>query len=336
MSIAEVSVEALRIAFDAAVAAPEDQENDYRIFASFGPVYVSRSRAGTVSLLIALDSCSPQSSRSGGGFTLISAEIVTFEHAGTRWQQPAAVLDCTDTSLLGTFAVLCADISRLLLLDESARTWKALVAWVEAWQFLLGRKPQMSAQKELGLWGELWLIKQAADPNLLLESWRGPERAPLDLFVNGTGLEVKSSRSRNTHFVSQSQVETPAGQFDCYLVSIWAGIDPLRGVSLPDVVDALLLEAADGPRFLRQIAIAGYSPVDRKLYQTKYFLLDRPTLYAIDAVPRVRLMDEGVSNLRYQISLDATDPIDASIESEVWTRTLGRAPTIERLAEGAQ
>src|SRR5882672_10105051 len=241
MTSQEVCVEALRIAFDTAVAASDNQENDYRIFASLGPVYVSRSRGGTVSLLIALDSCSAQSSRSGGGFTLISAEIVTFEYAGTRWQQPAAVLECTDASLLGTFAVLCADLGRLLLSNESARTWKALVAWVEAWQFLLGRKPQMSAQKELGLWGELWLVKQAVDPNLLLESWRGPERAPLDLFVNGTGLEVKSSKSRNAHFISQSQVETPAGQFDCFLVSIWAGIDPLRGVSLPEIVDALLL-----------------------------------------------------------------------------------------------
>jgi hypothetical protein len=336
MNVSEVSVEALRIALNAALAAPEDQENDYRIFTSFGPAYVTRSRRGTVSFLIALDSYSPGSSRSGGGFTLISAEMVTFDYAGSRWQQPAAVLECTDTSLLGTFAVLCSDLGRLLLSDKNARTWKVLIDWVEEWQFLLGRKPQMSAQKELGLWGELWLVKQAVDPNLLLESWRGPERAPLDLFVNETGLEVKSSRARNTHFISQSQVETPAGQFDCYLVSVWVGIDPVKGVSLPDVVDALLLEATDGPRFLRQISMAGYTPADRKQYQTKFLLLDRPTLYALDSVPRVRSADEGVSNLRYQISLDALDPIDELIATDVWMRTLGRIPTIEVLAVGVE
>ncbi len=139
----------------------------------------------------------------------------------------------------------------------------------------------------------------------------GPDQEPVDFFYDSIGLEVKVTRHANVHHVSQTQVERPRGEFKTYLLSIWVGMDSNQGISLAEKVDLLLNRVSDPTAFLRRLAQVGYSPHDRGEYDTKFLVLEAPRWFRAEDVPRVREIDEGVSNVRYVVTLDVDDCLDA-------------------------
>src|SRR5262249_10074594 len=156
------------------------------------------------------------------------------------------------------------------------------IQWLDAWQSLLAQHGTLSLEKQLGLWGELWLIANCNSVDSLVAGWRGPDQDATDFFLNGIGLEVKASRQPHTHHFSQRQVDSPAGVHTTYVLSMWAGIDPVKGVSLPELVGTMLGKVADPPSLLKKIASVGYVPGDADQYSTKWILLDSPLWFRGD------------------------------------------------------
>ena len=168
----------------AAVGAPSaDEANDYRIATSVGPAFLARARSGAPTLLIPLDVAPVTVGRRGGGFSLTPATRVAFEYAGRRWEQAAATLECTESQLVDAFLVLVVDIARRLASAAGEITWPTILAWVEEWQMLLARRAVLTAEQQLGLWGELWVISKAVNPDPLVAAWRGPEGEAVDFFL---------------------------------------------------------------------------------------------------------------------------------------------------------
>jgi hypothetical protein len=297
----------------AAIAPPApDGADDYRIAINIGPAFLARARSGEPTLLIPLEVAPRTVGRRGGGFSLTPAERVAFEFAGRRWEQAAATLACTDSGLVEAFLVLVVDIATRLKSITGGPTWSDVLAWVEEWQSLLGRRAALTGEQQLGLWGELWVISHAVNPDSLVAGWRGPEQEAVDFFFDGVGLEVKVSRRAHQHYVSQHQVDLPLGIHDAYLLSVWAGVEPVRGVSLAELVDALLSRVSDAPALFKRIVFVGYSPLDRDQYTTRFIPLEAPRWFRAEDVPRVRVVDPGVSQLRYLVSLE----IDKAVASE--------------------
>jgi hypothetical protein len=183
--------------------------------------------------------------------------------------------------------------------------------WVEEWQFLLGRKHLLSPEQQLGLWGELWVMSRAVNTDSLFGAWLGPDQEPTDFFYDAIGLEVKVTRQAHVHYVSLSQVDRPRGEFKTYLLSMWVGVDSNQGVSLAEEVDLLLNKVSDPTAFLRRLAQVGYTPHDFGEYGTRFLVLDEPRWFRAEDVPRVREIDEGVSNIRYVVTLDVDDCLDS-------------------------
>lgn len=316
-----------------AVGAPRPQEvDDYQIALAVGRAFLARGRTGAPALLIPLDVAPKDVGRRGGGFSLLAAARVAFNHARRRWEQPAAALECTEPDLVDTFLVLVLDLAQRLASATEAVTWSTVLAWVDEWQALLARRTVLTGEQQLGLWGELWLISNAADPDLLLAAWRGPERAPADFFLNGIGVEVKTSRSPNTHHVSQSQIDRPVGVHAAYLLSIWVGIDPGRGISLKELVERLLARVADPPALLKQVALAGYNPPDSDQYATRFLPLEAPCWFRADDVPQVRGIDPGISQLRYTVLLDSDKAATGAEADALWRHFCGATPFIASAA----
>jgi hypothetical protein len=316
---------AVSAALSVSATAPLGQ-NDYVISGQFGSSLVGHSRDGIPSVLFPLASVPTGVARRGGGFALIPADRVSYEYAGNRWEQASAVLECSETNLLNTFVVLAADIIDRAARSEKEFTWQRLVGWVEEWQSLLGKKLLLTAEQQLGLWGELWVIAHAAQPDLLVAAWRGPEDEPIDFYLGDTGIEVKTSRRAHVHFVSQKQVDSPVGESESYFLSIWALPDPSSGSSLCELVEDLTTRIADPPTFLRTLGSKGYSPVDRDQYQTKFSPLEVPIWFPVEGVPRVRLADEGVSNIRFVVTLDTEKSLDDARAKLLWQRACGDVP----------
>lgn len=303
-----------------------EASRDYQIAGAVGPTYLARSPQGAPSLLVPFESVSQGIGRSGGGFSLTSAAKVAFELSGKRWEQPAAILECIEPSLFDIFLVLASDIAQRL--SVGTVTWANLVTCVEDWQELLGKRSALSVESQLGLWGELWLITQSAHPDSLVAAWRGPERDAVDFFLQGVGIEVKTSRQRRVHHISQSQVDRPKGDFHAFVCSIWVGVDPQQGRSLPELVEHSMKSVSDPAELLRLVGSAGYAPIDREQYPVKYLTLDSPLLFRADDVPRVRVADHGISQLRYVVALDQSNALRDDDAAIVWQRFLGRPKPI--------
>lgn len=312
----------------AAIGTPSaDDANDYRIATSVGPAFLARARSGAPTLLIPLDFAPVTVGRRGGGFSLTPAPRVAFEHAGRRWEQAAATLECTESNLVDAFFVLVVDIARRLAAAGEI-SWPTILAWVEEWQMLLARRAALTAEQQLGLWGELWVISKAANPDPLVTAWRGPEGEAVDFFFDGVALEVKVSRRAHVHHVSQRQIDLPVGAHKAYLLSVWVGIEPVRGISLAELVEAALARVSDAPALLKQIALLGYSPLDRDQYATRFTPLETPLWFRAEDVPRVRAIDPGISQVRYVVTLDIDRSIASEVASGLWRHFCQAKPSI--------
>jgi hypothetical protein len=313
------AVTGLRQAFER-LRPPSKTDEDYRIVFSMGCAYLACSRSGTPTVLVPLESEVGAIGRRGGGFALNPVARVAFDYNGHRWMQPAATLECTDISLTGTFQVLVADLVRRLEKTTSMSRWSATLDWLEEWQSLLSRRPTLTAEQQLGLWGELWFMSQSREVDTLLSAWRGPESAVIDFFMDDVGVELKVSRRSHVHHVSHRQVDTPVGDKQAYLLSMWIAPDPVKGVSLAELIDWLVATVSDPPLLLKKLSLVGCSIHDRYQYGTRYVLLEEPRWFRVEDVPRIRVFDEGISDIRYVVTLDLDKSLSDSAVQDLWGR----------------
>jgi hypothetical protein len=322
----------LRAALGAVEPLRARETDDYQIVTSIGGTFLARSRSGAPALLIPLDVAPAAVGRRGGGFSLLPATRVAFNYAGRRWEQPAATLECTEPELVDTFLVLVVDLAQRLASAPGPLAWLTVLDWVEEWQTLLARRTALTSEQQLGLWGELWVISNAVDPDRIVAGWRGPARESVDFFLDGIALEVKTSRNAHVHHVSQSQLDRPVGMYAAYLLSIWVGVEPVRGVSLKELVERLLVRVSDPPALLKQIALVGYVPPDSDEYGTRFLPLEAPYWFRADDVPRVRGIDPGISQLRYVMRLDTDRSISSEQASALWRHFCRADPFIVAIA----
>lgn len=319
----QVQAHKLQSALGRLPAFPAERGNEYQIADAVGPMFIARAPGGGPALLLPIDPSQGSVGRTGGGFTLTSAPNVSFDFGGNQWTQGAAVLECLEPSLFDAFLVLAADIAGRILSSDNA-SWQTMVASVEEWQALLANRVLLSAESQLGLWGELWIISRAVSPDALVAAWGGPDRDSVDFFLDGVGLEVKTSRRRRVHHISQTQLDQPKGEYPTFFVSIWAGIDPARGQSLTELVDQGLRSLVDPAAFLKLVTAAGYSPTDRDQYTVRYMALEQPLLFDSRDIPQVRAADPGISQLRYVVSIDKSLKLADDIAASLWRRMIGR------------
>jgi hypothetical protein len=281
--------------------------DDFQLAAEVGAGFVARTRAGGIAWVVPLSEAAETSGRRAGGFVLAPMSEVAFEFEGRRWSAPAAVWESTDSALLDTFLVLIADAARSL---EARPSWKQIVEYVDQWQSLLARRPTLTPEQQLGLWAELSIIERSESPDVLVAGWRGPEGDPVDFFVDEVGLEIKASRRRHAHHVSQSQANRPVGQRESFTLSLWVGSDPTAGTSVVDLVEKIVERVVEKPEFLRKLSKVGFSIADQESYRsTRFVELEPFVIFRTDDIPRVHDVDPAISELRYLVTLNAEDGV---------------------------
>jgi len=297
--------------------------SDYALLEKVGGGFLARGRDGSATLVFQIaDTDGGRVGRRSGGTELLAHRVTRFHFEGETWEGSAAALRCTNPELVDTFAVLASDVVGRLSTQPS---WPDIAALVDQWQTLLVPRGRPSRKRELGLWGELWFVNAARDPEALLAAWRGPEGDASDFFLGGVAVEVKTSRLLRRHHVSQSQVPTPVGDYSAWLLSLWTKQDPRSGVTVATLVDNLVGRARDPAEVLKTLARAGYSATDRGEYDSRYLLLEEPEWYPLETVPRVKSADAGVSHLRYQVVLDESRKGQSAVAHRQWNHFHGWA-----------
>ncbi|MEB7503962.1 PD-(D/E)XK motif protein [Arthrobacter koreensis] len=156
------------------------------------------------------------------------------------------------------------------------------------YQLLLRSRNLLSAEKQVGLIGELLLLKYLCTihPGRALSSWLGPEAEQHDFSFSEFDLEVKTTRSeRRIHRIgSATQLEPSLNRPLLFLsVQVTSAGDSASALSLPALVDEIqtALGTNQGP-FDDYMSNLGWRILDVESYQHKYMLRSRPNFYSVD------------------------------------------------------
>jgi hypothetical protein len=275
---------------------------------------LANSREGRASLLVPLLCVENATVRHTKELSLLAFPTLEYSRSDMSWQGAAAVIECRDDAMLKSFsALVAAVVSRLEHLGRV--TWDHVSSVFAEWERLFSRRAKMSPEHELGLWAELWWLTRTKRLPSVLDGWRGPEGAPVDFLLRGSGFEIKAGRRRGCHYVSQVQVDGAVGDGESYFVSMLVQPDPVRGRTLTDLVRELEHKVDAFGMFEEKLAAAGYMRADEHLYSRAYLLLEQPCVYCAVDVPRVRKADPGVTELRYRVQL----PVGCALEGDALT-----------------
>lgn len=241
---------------------------------------------------------------------------------------------CKMEELNELFTVVAQDIIDQLLKTPDASPFPQALKVLERWRQLLERVPEriLSQEKIAGLMGELLFLLKLADrsPNIL-DHWVGPDGAGHDFVSQNINVEVKTSaRQIGRHLKVQSleQFEISTEQ-ELYLFFVKLRTPTGTGVTLPKLIDELLLKGVNSIDLHKKLLAAGYQPDERELYENRPLELVESLFYRIDQEGFPRLtrasfageLPEGVGKISYEIDLDGASirPLDDSAIDELLT-----------------
>ena len=215
-----------------------------------------------------------------------------------------------------SFNALAESVGRELAMVEGVRA-RDFSRAIAAWEQLFQRRRRLSLDEEQGLWGELFFLQTFPDFDAAVAAWRGPDADDFDFLANGVAIEVKTSRRFGRHHISHAQVSQATAEAEMYLVSVWVGEDPGRGVTLPALIRTVEAQTQDPVAFEERLLATGYSHADASLYDREFATLDKPAYFRMSCVPKVRAFDPGVMSLSYAVQLDPQLELQGEDEARI-------------------
>lgn len=283
----------------------------------FEPVvaFLGSSPEGNAAVILPMRKAVGQpADRRTSGLIVRAPQSLAFEFEGRTWSEFACVIECVDSSLKRTFALLTADLLFRLASGRAPQWPEVLTAFAE-WERLMRRRRVLSREDELGLWGELLLLCSSPSSAELLAAWRGPEAGLTDFFVAGVAFDVKATLKPGSVHVSHGQVAL--GGSNTFLVVLDAVLDPVSGTSVAQLVRDLAGRIEDPVELEEKLLSIGLSCADAEAYDRRYGLRRDPAIYRAEDVPQVRVMDPGVSDLRYRVELDPRTALPSSLVQSI-------------------
>lgn len=228
------------------------------------------------------------------------------------------------------FTVLCEDIIDAIgEIPQEQRRLASLIQRLEKWEHLFDKIPPggLNPEQQLGLWGELHLLRRYLLPSLaptVIQSWRGPKAEVHDFQAGRWGIEVKTyagnSSPEQIHINGERQLDD-LGLDDLFLILVSVAKREHEGETLPVLVKAIQEKLRESPRmqalFTSRLLEAGYSIRDEELYEkTGYVLRDCRIWKVSEGFPRLTEKDlpAGISRLRYKLSVSAIKAFETDLQ----------------------
>lgn len=152
---------------------------------------------------------------------------------------------CTDSIQHSTFSAFVLDLIRSL--SPVADTLvNSILDTIDRWHSFWAAKTQsLSREDALGLFGELWFLRQwlGFSNNLVLTYWQATEPARHDFQCPSVSVEVKTAATQSTnaprHIITSLEQLTDPEQGELYLFSLQVCDDALAVNSLKNLVTAI-------------------------------------------------------------------------------------------------
>lgn len=190
---------------------------------------------------------------------------------------------------------------------------------VDAYQDILSMPGLMSEELEVGLFGELTLLRhliKTIGPGPALAAWQGPSKGEHDFTLPEGEVEVKTTLAEGrSHWINGLGQLEPSVDRRLWLISFQFTVNS-EGQTLADLIGSIRTELADAKhvdRFMAEANKGGWR--DRYAAGTGRRLLPRtpPAIFGVGesfpALTEARLVHSGVSlerirTVRYQIVLN--------------------------------
>jgi len=246
----------------------------------------------------------------------ITTEIIPDE---TENSKSLLLISLSDNSLSSIFAVLCEDLFNcvssitmenelILALQNRFLKWKEL--------FMLAKSPGLSPEKQIGLFGELYLLKKLFEQTGQIEKslniWVGPDTGIRDFEKNNSAIEVKTTQTHNHQKIrisSERQLDTTLLD---KLFLFHLSLEKRNGseYSLNSIIDELYSIIGDNKllsnMLSRKLISAGYFKHHEAQYQEISYLVRGEDFYLISGnFPRIEEKDlmKGIGDVKYSIVL---------------------------------
>jgi hypothetical protein len=225
------------------------------------------------------------------------------------------------------------------LLEGGLKFHEAVPVGLRAFKEIIARRPSLSEEKQVGLYGELLLLEHGLgiDADQTLDAWLGPHEAPHDFVFRTFDAEVKTTRGQSRHHTigSLTQLE-PSPDRPLFMLSIQvteAGAAQ-QGRTLARLIADLrkAIPQARSQPFTAKLDRADWDDGDADLYPKTWVLRSAPRAYAIDemfpaltpprvaeSVPQPNLIDD----VRYRVDVTqmdhshAPDPLGSFVEGGI-------------------
>jgi hypothetical protein len=217
------------------------------------------------------------------------------------------------------FAIMVVDILRTLeAAAESASRYvmDAFLERVREWQAFMARTHRpLSSDAQIGLLGELWLLKLLADTSLgagALDCWQGPLRAAQDFHVRGGAIEVKSTVRTGSFLARINSIEQLDGDRSPIFLCAFRFEENTDGASLAGLVSELRerFELAGVQRgFEALLMVMGYLDEHAALYGRTLTLKDVRAIRVEGDMPRLTraALKAAIRSAAYVLDLDALE-----------------------------
>jgi Putative PD-(D/E)XK family member, (DUF4420) len=220
---------------------------------------------------------------------------------------------------LELFAAMVADVAHAMDAEPGAdekRLLRVFLGRIRAWQEFMRKGAQsLSPESEIGLVGELTLLRAIIDAGLPLasaiESWVGPLDGVRDFEIGTGSLEVKTTLSAAGFPAKIGSLEQLDDSVRQPLFVAGARLRQTdTGQSLPELVAEMRDVAAGEPEAMRllgeRLIAAGYFDAHADRYVRRFALADTRVVEVKEGFPRLTpgSVPLGVRRATYEIDLD--------------------------------
>ncbi len=256
--------------------------------------------------------------------TAVSVQVAWYE--GVRYLEVTTSQDQLYPEFY-SFATTLAD--RIQLRAEAAI--EAFTSALASWSELLQPVTVLSIDRQLGLFGELWVLDRVIESRgaRALESWTGPLGEPHDFRFGKRELEVKATINPTRSHIIDGENQLLASP-DCSLCLLSIQLEPagIGGSSLAELVMAVRGHLGKSPAEVRRLdeilPAVGYRIVDSGLYQHRWQLRSTPYLIVVDEqCPRITRADleeinpvtsVRISEVHYRINVEGMgEPFEGQV-----------------------
>jgi len=245
---------------------------------------------------------------------------ISFESFPEEGESYASIsLMLTNSIFKDIFTVLVQDlINRIIIEQNQNQMIKSFFTRLHQWRTFLEKYgvTGLNTEEQRGLFGELWIIREYLFSRIgkkaAIYAWKGPFRAPQDFIYHNTGLEVKTTISRQPRKIkitSELQLDNSAFE-NLFLIHVLLGEDTRTIETLPDLINKikklLYEECSASEMFEKALFESGYLAVHEHEYQKTSYSVRGINIYHVkDKFPRITRNEipDGIEDIHYSVNL---------------------------------